>query len=468
MIFRPYNYSFYIVTIKKKLIRVKFRNLEKIPLKYTEINRSRKFFDRRFNRDLLFKKRFRAYFGNIRIKNLKKLFIKIKKSNLNKGFSFFQSLEMRLDKFLMRIKFAFSINHAKQLILHNKILVNNILVNKYKYKVKKGDLIEFFFKYRFKAALLIYNRITNKPIDNFLIFIYFFRFKKFLIFFFLFIYFYIFFFFRYFYWYKYLFFFLYLKLLLNFKLSFSSFNIFLNYKKKNNLKSRFIYNTNNISFFFIKKKKIFFKKKYFLNLNFFFFNNFYSSCSLFSTLLSNKLSSFLNFNFLNFNFYNYYWLLNTYLFTPNNFFFSFFSNFYILSFFKLTLINKFINFTNNIHYNSSNYTSFFFFDNFIFFSFFKFKFFLKYKVFTKIIYIKQFRIISSKILSIFKRNYKFLSVFILRTRWIRMFPCIQSNLHHIDLESFRIYINGIYSFSNHNLLLHKLFFIKINNFSFDT
>jgi ribosomal protein S4 len=181
MIFRHYNHSFYVVTIKKKLIRVKFKHLEKIPLKYTEINRGRSFFDRRFNRDLLFKKRFRAYFGNIRIKNLRRLFIQLKKSNLNKGFGFFQTLEMRLDKFLIRVKFAFSINHAKQLILHNKILINNLLINKYRYKVKKGDTIEFFYKFRLKFARLIIPRITNYKVDKFLSLIFFLRIKKFFI-----------------------------------------------------------------------------------------------------------------------------------------------------------------------------------------------------------------------------------------------------------------------------------------------
>jgi hypothetical protein len=50
---------------------------------------------------------------------------------------------------------------------------------------------------------------------------------------------------------------------------------------------------------------------------------------------------------------------------------------------------------------------------------------------------------------------------------LRMFPCIQSNIFHIDWEFFRVYINGVFSFSSHNLLLEKLYFIKINNLSFD-
>jgi hypothetical protein len=79
MIARKYNNEYFKITDNKKLLKIRFKNFEKIPLKYTEINRSPHYFDHKFNRDLMYKKRMRAYFGNIRIRNLKMLFIKAKK-----------------------------------------------------------------------------------------------------------------------------------------------------------------------------------------------------------------------------------------------------------------------------------------------------------------------------------------------------------------------------------------------------
>lgn len=178
MVVRKYNNEYFRITENRKLIKVRFKHFEKIPLKYTEITRSPYYFDHKFNRDLMYKKRMRAYFGNIRIRNLRMLFIKSKKSNVNKGNSFFQTLEMRLDRFLMSLKFAFSINHAKQLILHNKILVNNYIMNKYKYKVKRGDTIEFIFEYRLLGAKSILNRLANIKFVLFINFLNFFKNRK--------------------------------------------------------------------------------------------------------------------------------------------------------------------------------------------------------------------------------------------------------------------------------------------------
>ena len=180
MIARRYNNEYFKITDNKKLLKIRFKNFEKIPLKYTEINRSPHYFDHKFNRDLMYKKRMRAYFGNIRIRNLKMLFIKAKKSNVNKTFSFFQTLEMRLDKFITSLKFSFSTNHAKQLIAHGKIMVNKVLITYYRHKVKKGDIVEYVYSHRLKAIDLFLLKLSNPKLSSFLKYIHFIKSRKYI------------------------------------------------------------------------------------------------------------------------------------------------------------------------------------------------------------------------------------------------------------------------------------------------
>ena len=53
------------------------------------------------------------------------------------------SLESRLDVFLFRLGFFPSIFHAKQVISHKHILVNNIIVSHGNYQLKAGDFIKY-------------------------------------------------------------------------------------------------------------------------------------------------------------------------------------------------------------------------------------------------------------------------------------------------------------------------------------
>ena len=50
-------------------------------------------------------------------------------------------LEKRLDVILTRSNFALSIKNAQQMILHGHIFVNNILIKKKSFLLKKGDKI---------------------------------------------------------------------------------------------------------------------------------------------------------------------------------------------------------------------------------------------------------------------------------------------------------------------------------------
>jgi small subunit ribosomal protein S4 len=60
---------------------------------------------------------------------------------------FLELFESRLDTVLYRAKFSTSVRNATQLIIHNKILVNNKLVKTKSYLLKPGDLISVDPKY---------------------------------------------------------------------------------------------------------------------------------------------------------------------------------------------------------------------------------------------------------------------------------------------------------------------------------
>ena len=79
----------------------------------------------------------------------------IGKSNIN----FFSQLERRLDCIIYRANFVTSLQEARQLISHQKISVNNILINKSGYLVKPGDII---------SILSNEKEIQAKSITNFL------------------------------------------------------------------------------------------------------------------------------------------------------------------------------------------------------------------------------------------------------------------------------------------------------------
>nr|YP_010508081.1 ribosomal protein S4 [Phytophthora gonapodyides]UXG56410.1 ribosomal protein S4 [Phytophthora gonapodyides] len=117
-------------------------NLFKKKLRYRkEIKpeKRKKFFQKR----LFEKQQFRNFYGCIHEYQLKNLFQKLSqkenKINIFKKFVIF--LESRLDINLVRLKLVKTIFHAKQLINHNKIQVNNKIISKPNYLLQEGDII---------------------------------------------------------------------------------------------------------------------------------------------------------------------------------------------------------------------------------------------------------------------------------------------------------------------------------------
>ena len=107
--------------------------------KHFKPEKRKKFYQKR----LFEKQQFKFFYGAIKEYQLKNIFksLKKKKTNVNIFNNFITILESRLDINLVRLKFARSIFQAKQLINHKKIKVNDKIVNKPNFILKKGDIV---------------------------------------------------------------------------------------------------------------------------------------------------------------------------------------------------------------------------------------------------------------------------------------------------------------------------------------
>ena len=105
------------------------------------------FFSRKFKYNLLNKRILSFYYGKLRKSYLKKLvkstLSEFKNENSRATILFIKKLKTRLDVALYRTYFSYSFNHARQLISHKKVYVNNKIVQHNSYILKKGDLITF-------------------------------------------------------------------------------------------------------------------------------------------------------------------------------------------------------------------------------------------------------------------------------------------------------------------------------------
>jgi ribosomal protein S4 len=116
---------------------------------------------RRYRDSLQAGKRFRLFYGNMlkshfkkQLQNFKTIKHKSPKIFLLKQF------EKRLDTILYRSKFAATFRHARQMIVHDSILVNGLKIKSTNYKAKSGDLISV----QKKAHFLVQNAIKNSKI----------------------------------------------------------------------------------------------------------------------------------------------------------------------------------------------------------------------------------------------------------------------------------------------------------------
>jgi ribosomal protein S4 len=128
--------------LKKSKLKKKKWNLFKKRLKYRkEIKpeKRNKFYQKR----LFEKQQLKNFYGCIPEYQLKNLYKKLSKKDnkINTYKNFLILIESRLDINVLRFRLARTIFQAKQLINHNKVKVNNKIINKPNFLLKKGDMV---------------------------------------------------------------------------------------------------------------------------------------------------------------------------------------------------------------------------------------------------------------------------------------------------------------------------------------
>ena len=123
---------------------------------------------------LLEKQRLRAYYGVPEVQ-LKKAFLKAKKSKDQTGHALIKLLETRLDAFVLRAGFAQSIRQARQMVVHGHILVDGKRVDKPAYQLQVGQKISLkkksrsnkMFKENFQTVVGNSYPYIEKDVDKF-------------------------------------------------------------------------------------------------------------------------------------------------------------------------------------------------------------------------------------------------------------------------------------------------------------
>ena len=127
-----------------------------------------------YDKQLLEKQRLRAYYGVPEVQ-LKKAFLKAKKSKDQTGHALIKLLETRLDAFVLRAGFAQSIRQARQMVVHGHILVDGKRVDKPAYQLQVGQKVSLkeksrsneMFKENFQTVVGNSYPYIEKDIDKF-------------------------------------------------------------------------------------------------------------------------------------------------------------------------------------------------------------------------------------------------------------------------------------------------------------
>ena len=127
-------------------------------IKYELFKKQARFSD--FKNQLKERKKLSIIYGKFSKKYIKKTLIQASKLNgkLNDNFLFL--LEARLDVVLFRASFFSSIPSARQWISHNKILVNNNIINTASYRLKPGDIISIHPQNKINLSKKILQKIN--------------------------------------------------------------------------------------------------------------------------------------------------------------------------------------------------------------------------------------------------------------------------------------------------------------------
>lgn len=121
-------------------------------------------YQKRYRDTLHASKKFRIFYGVVSRKFFKNQIKKMSPKHKNFNLQFIQLFESRLDTVLYRAHFAFTIRAAQQLIVHNRIFINNKLVRNKNYILKTGDLISVNINSIFWINKNCWQKLENKPL----------------------------------------------------------------------------------------------------------------------------------------------------------------------------------------------------------------------------------------------------------------------------------------------------------------
>lgn len=122
-------------------------------------------FKKSFKNDLLTKKTFSYFYGELNRKYLKKqmaLIYKAKQAKNPRNLCL-EMFESRLDSVLKRAKFCSTIKDARQLITHRHVKVNGKIETNYSWLLKQGDLIQI----EVKSQKVVKNKLNSILKENF-------------------------------------------------------------------------------------------------------------------------------------------------------------------------------------------------------------------------------------------------------------------------------------------------------------
>lgn len=145
--FKKKKWQFFIEIEKRKKNRRR-RQIKLFDLARHNIRRYNNFYSRKYSYQNTLKKKFKLFYGKLSERQIKKVARKLTprkalahKHIKNQNHHFVQLFERRLDSILYRANYTHSILHARQLILHKKVLVNDEIVRKFSFLLKEGDVV---------------------------------------------------------------------------------------------------------------------------------------------------------------------------------------------------------------------------------------------------------------------------------------------------------------------------------------
>ena len=142
--YKPYTFNHYVST------------------KFASLGNS---FKKQYKNDLLAKKTFSYFYGNLNRKYLKKQMTSIYKTKQLKNYRniCIEIFESRLDSVLKRAKFCSTIKDARQLIAHRHVMINKTIETNYSCILKQGDLIEIHTK----SKKIVKSKLNNLLKENY-------------------------------------------------------------------------------------------------------------------------------------------------------------------------------------------------------------------------------------------------------------------------------------------------------------